>query len=440
MFFMKKFAIALIVIAVIGGMIYLNLSKNTDTVPTLGTSARKAIPVKAVTIHTGDISSYITAPGVVKEVNKSQVFFDTPLRILNVTVEKNDPVKKGKKLIELDTSSLTDEMEKLLVQKEIQSITLKKLESGQSLLSLESQLASARNTVDQAQENYRTAQEEYQKQLKMYEVGIIPKTQLEQYEKTVKDVKAAVDTAQLNLESAEKAYQSSIGGHDLDIQAQIKNIELLSSQIKGIEKELDKIRSLEKAPISGIVTEVNVMKGGYTMSGQPAFTIIDTENLQISATVNEYNTRDLAIGQTVKITGEALGDDRELFGEITAVAPIATKVQGASGLETVVEVTITPKDGKEFLKPGLNVDCDITTQEKTGVVIAEFSIFMNEKDRRQYVWVIDQETMTIKKQYVTLGIYSDMTVEIVDGLKAGDVVVIDPQPSLKEGDKVKITE
>ena len=228
-------------------------------------------------------------------------------------------------------------MEKLLVQKEIQSITLKKLESGQSLLSLESQLASARNTVDQAQENYRTAQEEYQKQLKMYEVGIIPKTQLEQYEKTVKDVKAAVDTAQLNLESAEKAYQSSIGGHDLDIQAQIKNIELLSSQIKGIEKELDKIRSLEKAPISGIVTEVNVMKGGYTMSGQPAFTIIDTENLQISATVNEYNTRDLAIGQTVKITGEALGDDRELFGEITAVAPIATKVQGAVGLKRLLK-------------------------------------------------------------------------------------------------------
>ena len=437
---MKKFVIGLIVIALIGGMIYLNLSKNSDAAPVLGSPVRNAVLVKATTIQTGDVSSYVTAPGFVKEVNRSQVFFDTPLRILDVKVEKNDPIKKGEKLIDLDTSSLTDEMDRLLVQKEIQSITLKKLESGQNLLSLESQLTSAKNAVDQAQENYRTAQEEYQKQLKLYETGIIPKTQLEQYEKAAKDVKAAVDTAQLNLESAEKAYQSSIGGHDLDIQAQIKNIELLSSQIKGIEKELAKIKNLEKAPISGDVTEINVMKGGYTMSGQPAFTIIDAENLQINATVNEYNTRGLAIGQLVKITGEALGDDQELSGEITAVAPIATKVQGSSGIETVVEVAIAPKDGKEFLKPGLNVDCDITTQEKKGVVVAEFNIFLDDKDRRQYVWLIDQETMSLKKQYVALGIYSDMTVEIVDGLKAGDMVVIDPQPSLKEGDRVKITE
>ena len=437
---MKKFLIALLVIAAIGGLIYYNLSKDSDSVFTLGSSVRNAVAVKTMTIQTGNISSYVTAPGIVKEVNRSQVFYDTPLRILDITVDKNDPVKKGEKLIDLDTFSLSDEMERLQVQKEIQSITLQKLESGQGLLSLESSLASARKAVAQALDRLQTAQEEYGKRLGFYEAGIIPKTQLDQYENAVKDVKAGVETAQLNLESAEKAYQSSIGGQDLDIQAQIKSIELLSSQIKGIEKELSKIKSLEKAPISGVVTEINVMKGGYTMSGQPAFTIIDAEELQITASVNEYNTRDLAPGQPVKITGEALGDDKELSGEIKAVAPIATRVQGSSGLDTVVEVTITPKDGKELLKPGLNVDCDIITQEKNGVLLAEFNIFLDDKDRRQYVWLIDQETMTLIMRYVTLGIYSDMSVEILDGLKAGDIVVADPQPSMKDGDKIKIVE
>ncbi|MBP7175985.1 MAG: efflux RND transporter periplasmic adaptor subunit [Thermoclostridium sp.] len=437
---MKKFLIALIVIAAIGGLIYYNLSKNSDSALTLGSSVRNAVAVKTMTIQTGDISSYVTAPGIVKEVSRSQVFFDTPLRILEVNVDKNDPIKKDEKLIKLDTSSLTEEMERLQVQKDIQSITLQKLESGQGLLSLESSLASARNAVDQALDNQHRAQEEYEKQLNLYETGIIPKTQLDQYEKAVTDIEAGVETAKLNLESAEKAYQSSIGGQDLDIQAQIKSIELLSSQIKSIEKNLNKIRSLEKAPISGVVTEINVTDGGYTMSGQPAFTIIDAEELQITATVSEYNTRGLASGQHVKITGEALGDDQELSGEIKAVAPIASRVQGSSGLETVVEVTITPKDGKELLKPGLNVDCDIIIQEKKSVVLAEFNIFLDDKDRRQYVWLIDQETMTLKKQYVTLGIYSDMSVEILDGLKSGDIVVADPQPSMKDGDKIKIVE
>jgi multidrug efflux pump subunit AcrA (membrane-fusion protein) len=54
--------------------------------------------------------------------------------------------------------------------------------------------------------------------------------------------------------------------------------------------------------------------------------------------------------------------------------------------------------------------------------------------------VVDEETMTVRKQYVTLGIYSDMLVEIIDGLKEGDKVVIDPQPSLEDGDRVKILE
>lgn len=436
---MKRFFIILAVIAVIGGLIYFNLSKNSDTPLTVGSSVRNAKLVQAVTIETGDISSYVTAPGVVKEINKSQVFFDTPLRVLKVHVEKNHMVNKGDRLISLDTSSLTDEMDRLIVQKEIQSITLKKLESGQSLLSLESSLASARNTVEQVQENYRTAQNEYEKQLSLYETGVIPKTQLDQYEKAVRDVKASLDTALLNLENAEKAYQSSLGGHDLDIQAQVKNIELLTSQINDIEKRITKIRNLEKAPISGYVMEVNVIEGGYTISGQPAFTIIDTENLQIIATVNEYNTKDLAVGQIVGITAEALGDDHRLTGEITAVAPIATRVQGASGMDTVVEVTITPKEGKELLKPGLNVDCEIVVQNKSNVVLAEYNIFLDEK-RRQYAMVIDPETMTLVKRYVTLGIYSDMTVEVVDGLKPGDKVVIDPQPSLKDGDKVKIVE
>ena len=65
---------------------------------------------------------------------------------------------------------------------------------------------------------------------------------------------------------------------------------------------------------------------------------------------------------------------------------------------------------------------------------------MEDKNRSQYAMVVDEETMTVRKQYVTLGIYSDMLVEIIDGLKEGDKVVIDPQPSLEDGDRVKILE
>jgi len=439
---MKKFFIGFIVIVIIASMILLNIYKNTDADAGIsyGISSRKAVLVKAATIGKGDISSYVTAHGRVEEINKAQVFFDTPLRVLKVFVNKNDSVEQGDRLVELDTTTLSDELKRLRVQKDIQSITLQKLESGQSLLSLESSLTSARNALERAQDSYQAAFDEYKKQEKLYEVGIIPKTQLDQYEKMVKDAKAAADSAQLSVDSAEKSYQSSIGSHNLDIQAQVKNIELLNSQIADIEKKLKKIESLEKSPISGYVTDIFITEGGYTINGQAAFTIIDVNDLKISATVNEYNTKDLSIGQKVKITGDALGDGTEIAGEIISVAPVAKSVQSTSGIETVVEITIKPLDGKGILKPGLNVECDIVTQEKKDVIVTEYNIYMEDKDRRQYVMLIDPESMTVKKQYVTLGIYSDMTVEVLDGLKEGDMVVIDPQPSLDEGEKIRFAE
>lgn len=436
----KTIVIAILMIAIIAVMIFLNLNKNSDSTSTSRVISRNAVAVKATTIETGSIQSYVAAPGQVREVNKVQVFFDTPLRVLNVLVEKNDLVQEGDRLVELDISPLADELEKLKIQKEIQSITLKKLESGQNLLSLETNLASARNSYARAEENYKTALDEYNKQLKLFESGVISETQLKQYDQAVKDTKSVLDNAIITLDSAEKSYNSSVSSHGLDIQAQIKNIELMSKQIAEIENKLNKIKNLEKAPITGYVTEIFLLDGGYTVTGQPAFTIIDGQNLEISATVDEYNSKEISPGQEVRITGDALGESVELEGEVVSVAPVATRIQTSSGIETVIEVIIEPREGLDILKPGLNVDCDIITNERSGIPVAEFNIFLEDKDRKQYVMVINKENMTVSQRYVTLGIYSDMQVEIVDGLKPGDMVVVDPQPSLKDGDRVKVVE
>jgi multidrug efflux pump subunit AcrA (membrane-fusion protein) len=213
----------------------------------------------------------------------------------------------------------------------------------------------------------------------------------------------------------------------------------MSKQISEIQAKLNKIKSLEKAPITGVVTEVFVTEGGYTMSGQSAFTIIDHQNLEIVAGVDEYSSKDIKIGQEVIITGDALADNTKLQGKVTAVAPVALQVQSASGVETLIEVTIEPTEGKDILKAGLTVDCDIITHEKNNIPIAEYNVFLDDKDRKQYVMLID-ENMTIRQQYVELGVYSDMIVEIVDGLKQGDMVVVDPPPSLKDGDIVKVVD
>ena len=60
------------------------------------------------------------------------------------------------------------------------------------------------------------------------------------------------------------------------------------------------------------------------------------------------------------------------------------QVQSASGVETLM-VTIEPTEGKDILKAGLIVDCDIITHEKNNIPIAEYNVFLDDKDRKQYV-------------------------------------------------------
>ena len=122
---MKKWVIGIIVVVVIAGMVVLNLVKDNDLTSSAASTiaSRNAVAVKATTIEKGSISSYVTAPGKVQEKNKAQVFFDTPLRVLNVLVDRNDYVQEGDRLVELDISTLTDELDKLKIQRSKSSFT-----------------------------------------------------------------------------------------------------------------------------------------------------------------------------------------------------------------------------------------------------------------------------------------------------------------------------
>lgn len=68
---MKKWIIGILVVALIAVMIVLNLNKNNDSTASSQVISRNAVAVKATRIETGSISSYVTAPGLVKEVNKA---------------------------------------------------------------------------------------------------------------------------------------------------------------------------------------------------------------------------------------------------------------------------------------------------------------------------------------------------------------------------------
>ena len=442
----KKVIIGIIVVVVVVAFVAVNIVKSTGVMPVFG--GGNAISVKTRKIEKGGIASKISASGVVEEISKSEVYFDTPLKIQKVLVSKNEKVTKGQKLIELDLDTLNSELAQLRINKRTQELSLQKTQTQdntKSIASLEAALTVAKNNLESARKNLEESQKTLRNNEALFKAGAISESELDKSKKAVTDNEFAVKNAESNvktsmdnLEETSKNNSQATSSKSIDVETQRKNLEATNLKIADLENKINKILDNTISPVDGVITEKNVEEGGYTSTVQPAFRIVNPDNLQIKADVKEFDIKTVAVGQQVKVTGDAIGKDMNITGKVAAVSPIAKKNKTTSGEETLIEVTVSLEKPNPILKPGLSVTCEILTKEKSGVLVASFEMLKEDKDGNKLVFIFDEKSGTIIEKPVKLGISSDLNIELVEGLSEGEEVVLNPMPTYKNGAKAKL--
>ena len=420
----KKVMIGGVIAIVAIALIAVNVLRSSGTTSAFGGGS--GYQVKVAAIQKGDISSYISANGVIEEVEKSEVFFETPLKILKVLVAEGDKVTKGQKILELDTGSLVSELEKLKTNKGIQELSL-----NSNVASAE--VNRAQSAVNTAERTYNDSVKTYTKNKELYASNAISKKELDISENACIQAESA-------LADARAAYKVAVESRSLNKTTTEENLKVMDITIKDLETRMARIAESQVSPIDGVITALNVDAGGYTSTMQTAYKVINPDKLQIKAKIKEYDIKNVSVGQNVRITGDAIDKEKSISGKVAAISPVATVSSTTSGTETVIEVTITVENPEGILKPGLNVTCDVYTVDKKGVVVAPMEMITEDKDSNKLVYVVDMENKIMKETMIKLGINSDMTVEVLEGLKEGDMVIIEPQPMYKDGAKVRILE
>lgn len=443
----KKVIIGGVIAVVVLGLVVVNVVKSNTAVPAFG-GGGKAFSVKVKKLEKGNISASISASGSVEEVEKSDVYLDTGLKVDKVLVEKNQKVARGQKLFSINMDAINSELDQAKIKKNVQELTIQKtriMDGTKSTAALEAALVVAENNLKNAESTYDDAVKAHEKNKALFEVNAIAKNDLERSEKAVNDTKIALDTAQANyrssldnLEETRKNNTKSASSTNLDLETQEQNLKATLLSIADIEKKIKTIQDSMLAPIDGAVTDVLIKDGALSNGAQPALTITNTDKLQIKAAVKEFDIRNVAVGQSVSITGDAISKEDDVKGKVTSIAPTARKNKTTSGDETVIDVVVSIEKSSPVIKPGLGVTCSIFTKDKTGVVVTALDTLLSDKDDKNYVYVYDEKEGVIRQKFVKLGITSDMNAEIMDGLNEGEQVVIDPQPTLKDGAKAKV--
>ncbi|WP_298021592.1 efflux RND transporter periplasmic adaptor subunit [uncultured Dysosmobacter sp.] len=197
----------------------------------------------------------------------------------------------------------------------------------------------------------------------------------------------------------------------------------LSNASTSLENTRDRLDDYQiTAPISGTVV-TKMAKAGDNVDGGSLCVIYDLSYLEMTMNIDELDIGDVAVGQTVQVTADAV-EDQTYTGVVTNVSVAGTTTGGI----TTYPVTVRIED-IDGLLPGMNVDAEIIIDQRLDVLAIPSSAVnrgntvLVTADSPSAVNALEQEA---PEGYVYVqvetGSSDDSYIEITSGLQEGDVV------------------
>jgi HlyD family secretion protein len=193
--------------------------------------------------------------------------------------------------------------------------------------------------------------------------------------------------------------------------------------------QAQRAQNVYTASIAGTVLELNAQDGSMAPLQSPLVVVGDLSKLQVSAQLNEVDAGKVQLGQKVKITSKVLGTSPA--GTISEIAPQAVSKASVQGnTPPSVGVKIDLQNVPPELKPGFTVDLNIATASKDNFLAIPQEALFQEGGKSFVFQVINN---ILSKTEVSLGVANETLQEITSGLKAGDLVVLNPTAQLANG-------
>ena len=239
----------------------------------------------------------------------------------------------------------------------------------------------------------------------------------------VSSAKANLANAQAALNRYEMAYKTG-GVTALQLDQARLQVKSAKDQLQSANLVSGDTNIISK--ISGIVNQKFVEVGSVVAPGTPIVEVVDISAVKLKVDVDQSLVSQLALGNTVKVKPDVIEGD--LDGRITFIAPAAS-----GALKFPVEITVQNSFNK--LKAGMYGTATFNRAGTANVLTVPREAFVGSVSDNT-VFVVRDNTAYLTK--VQSGMNYGNKVEIVSGLKAGDVVVTSGQINLLDKTKIRI--
>ena len=239
------------------------------------------------------------------------------------------------------------------------------------------------------------------------ESGDISKQQLDVYQKTVDQAEARYQAALENVRNLEAIVEEKRAALDL-AKKQLTDTEIVS-------------------PINGVVKAKVASRGEYLQPGKPIVTIVQVDPLRLRADIPEYAAASVRTGQTMTLTVESF-PGRSFTGRVVRIGPSLNEQTRALTVEAEV------RNPGNLLRPGMFAKSNLVTANDALALMAPRRAVQVIAGLNK-IFVIDNGRAS--ERIVKLGAVDGDLIEIVEGVKSGEVVATSNLDKLQEGSAVK---
>lgn len=409
MIFPKKILIiSLIVIIVAAGVYFFIIRDKSETTGDESSESAEegrtvqeaSLPVKVDVARIGDLIITLKSPGEAMTNRNVVMKAEASGTIKSLNVEESKHVKKGDLLVELE-----DEEYRL---------TLERREA--ELLRVLSEYLVEKRFADPGElspavdaEKVQKARDEYENARKLFRAGQISR---DEYEKAGRELEMGL---------------IELGEMKDEILAATKNLTQSEIGVKEAQLELEKTKI--RAPFSGIVFDIQVSPQEHVTTGNELFTLVNIDRIHVQARVLESEIGKMHEGREADLKFSAY-PGKVFKGSIKAISPIINPE------DRTCKVTIEVANPGEEIKPGMHADVEIAAEIYTDRLLIPQLAVLVRTGGRKLAFVVEEGIA--KWRYIEVGLENEDFIEVLDGVKEGEVVCVDGHFTLAHDAKVRI--
>jgi HlyD family secretion protein len=391
-------------------------------------SKEESKEVETTAVTTKTIIETVSATGKIQPEIEVKMASMVSGEIIALPIKEGQVVKKGDLLVKINPDLYTSGYNRSL-----------------------SNLSGTKAGLEQAEASFKEATSSYQRNKTLFEKGIISKADWDKASASYEVAKAAKESAFFSVKSA-------------------------AASVSEAKDNLG--RTVLYAPADGTISMLNVelgerVLGTQQMAGTEILRVANLNNMEVEVDVNENDIVKVKIGDEAKIEIDAYLK-KQFKGVVTSISNSASATLTADQVTNFkVKVRILKESYQDLLigkpstyspfRPGMTATVDIMTKIRTNVVavpisavvvksdttaVKKIDAIINEDEAKKESPKTDKklECVFIKKGskakivIIKTGIQDDANIEVLSGLKKGDVVITGPYATvtkeLNSGDKI----